>query len=89
VITATFLAGVLFAEGRNLSPARDPIYFLAYGFNAGETLLGWLFTHALALDHKVRWLNAGFLYSSVASLLNVVALMDLIELFSRRKQESA
>ncbi|MHC4222896.1 MAG: DUF6677 family protein, partial [Planctomycetota bacterium] len=38
VITATFLLGVLLAEGRNLDYERDKIYFLAYVFNLGETL---------------------------------------------------
>ncbi|MGH7162739.1 MAG: DUF6677 family protein, partial [Planctomycetota bacterium] len=36
-VSATFLAGALLAEGRNLNFDRDRIYFLAYMFNACET----------------------------------------------------
>lgn len=78
VITATFLAGTALAEGRNLSLERDPIYFGAYMFNAGETALGWLLTRRLELDHGIPYLQLGLTYTAVACLLNVVAMMDFV-----------
>jgi hypothetical protein len=77
-ITLTFLAGTALAEGRNLSLERDPIYFGAYLFNAGETAVGWLLTRHLEVDHKIRFLQLGLTYTAVACLLNVVAMMDFV-----------
>lgn len=83
VITATFAAGTALAEGRNLSFERDPIYFGAYLFNAGETALGWLLTRRLELDHGIPFLQLGLTYTAVACLLNVVAMMDFVSTCSR------
>jgi len=83
VITATFLAGTALAEGRNLSFDREPIYFGAYLFNAGETAIGWLLTRRLELDHGIPFLQLGLTYTAVACLLNVVAMMDFVATCSR------
>jgi len=77
-ITATFLVGTLLAQGRNLSFERDPVYFGAFLFNAGETGLGWLLTRHLELDHQIRFHQLGLTYTAVACLLNVVAMMDFV-----------
>jgi hypothetical protein len=77
-ITATFAAGVLLAHGRNLDYDRDRIYFLAYMFNAGETALGWALTRGLERTYEIRFLQVGFLYTAVACLLNLVAMMDFL-----------
>lgn len=83
VITATFAAGTALAQGRNLSFERDPIYFGAYLFNAGETALGWLLTRHLELDHTIPLLQLGLTYTAVACLLNVVAMMDFVSTCGR------
>ena len=85
-ITLTFLVGVLMAEGRNLSYERDGFYFLAYMFNAGETLVGWVATRHLELTHHVRYLQLGFLYTAVACLLNLVAMMDFVSTCTRNAE---
>jgi hypothetical protein len=82
-ITTCFLLGVILAQGRNLSYERDAVYFLAYMFNAGQTALGWLLTHKLELTHKIPYLQLGFLYTAVACLLNLVAMMDFIATCTR------
>lgn len=82
-ITLTFLLGIALAEGRNLSYERDGVYFLAYMFNGVETALGWLATHQLEPTHTIRFLHLGFLYSAVACLLNLVAMMDFVAICSR------
>lgn len=76
VISATFLAGVLLAQGRNLSYERDSVYFLAYMFNAGETAIGWLLARGLEFDHDIPHIQVGFLYTAVACLLNIVVVID-------------
>ncbi len=89
VITATFAAGVWFAEGRNMHWERNKIFYLAYVFNAGETVLAWLFAGALELDRKIPLLDLGFLYTAVASLLNVVAVTDVMDCTTRSAEEPA
>jgi TM2 domain-containing membrane protein YozV len=84
VVTLTFAIGIALAEGRNMSYARDKIYFYAYMFNGVETGLGWSFFKDLALDKKIPFLQVGFLYSAVAALLNVVVLMDLLATCTRK-----
>jgi len=80
VILATFLAGLLLAEGRNLDYGRDKLYFIAYGWCGLPTLLGWFFTRNLERDHLIPFLNEGYLYTAVAGLLNAVAMMDILKL---------
>jgi hypothetical protein len=89
VITATFLLGVLLAEGRNLDYERDKIYFLAYIFNLGETFLAWFLAQGLVRDHAIPFLQAGFLYTAVAGLLNLVAMMDFISTCIRSAEAPA
>lgn len=86
VITATFLLGVLLAHGRNLSYERDKVYFLAYVWNLGETAIGWLLTRHLEYDAPVPHLYVGFLYSAVASLLNLVVVIDFFNTSMRSAQ---
>jgi len=77
-ITITFVLGIALAQGRNFNYDRDSVYFLAYVFNGLETGLAWLSLGSLERTEPVRYLQLGFLYSAVASLLNVVAMMDYI-----------
>ena len=87
VITLTFAAGLWFAEGRNMNWERNKIFFLAYVFSAGETALAWLFAGALELDRKIPLLDLGFLYTAVASLLNVVAVTAVMDSTTRIPEE--
>jgi hypothetical protein len=82
-ITATFLAGTALAQGRNLSFEREPVYFAAYMFNAGQTVVGWLLTRHLELTHRIPFLQLGLTYTAVACLLNVVAMMDFVSTCGR------
>ena len=82
-ITITFVVGIALAEGRNFNYDRDAVYFLAYAFNGIETGLAWLALGNLERTEPIRFLQLGFLYSAVASLLNVVAMMDYIATVAR------
>jgi hypothetical protein len=85
VVTLTFFVGVALAQGRNLSYERDRVYFLAYVWNLGETALGWLMTRHLEYDKAIPALHIGFLYSAVASLLNLVVIIDFFNTCTRKK----
>jgi hypothetical protein len=82
-ITLTFVTGLLLAKGRNFNYERDGVYFLAYMFNGIETLIAWAATSGLERTEPIRFYHLGFLYSAVASLLNVVAMMDFLSTCSR------
>jgi len=76
VVTGCFLTGVVLAHGTNLSWDNDRIFFFAYGWNGGQTLLGWTLFGAIERDHPIVFLQMGYLYTAVAGLLNLVVLMD-------------
>jgi hypothetical protein len=82
-ITLTFVTGLLLAKGRNFNYDRDGVYFLAYMFNGLETGIAWAATSGLDRTEPIRFYHLGFLYSAVASLLNVVAMMDFLATCSR------
>ena len=82
-ITVTFFVGLALAQGRNFNYERDWVYYFAYVFNGLETLLVWATTQSLELDRPIPYLQLGFLYSAVASLLNLVAIMDYLALCGR------
>ena len=88
VITITFVAGALLAQGRNFSYDRDAVYFLAYVFNGLETLIAWKATSGLEFDHEIPSLQYGFLYSAVACLLNLVVIIDFYNTCLRHKERS-
>ena len=77
-ITITLLIGIALARGRNFNYERDAVYFLAYAFNGAETWLAWISTRSLTRTEMIPHYQLGFLYSAVASLLNIVAMMDFL-----------
>jgi hypothetical protein len=88
-ISITFVVGIALAQGRNFNYDRDSVYFLAYVFNGLESGIAWLSLGNLERTEPVRYLQLGFLYSAVASLLNVVAMMDYIATVGRIGQPGA
>ena len=80
-VTLTYFAGMALADYGNVSLERHGYYFLAHVFNGGETLLALLLTRGLIEDHVpthfgIQTGDIGVLYTAVASLLNVIVMMD-------------
>ncbi len=80
-VTLTYLAGMALADFGNVSLERHSYYFLAHIFNGGETLLAWLFTQGVLEDHVpthfgIHTGEIGILFTAVASLLNLIVMMD-------------
>ncbi len=77
-ITTTFVIGAFLGHGRVFNYDRDGVYYLAYMFCALPTGIAWLVAGTWELDHNVPHLQLGFLYTSVACLLNLVVIMDFL-----------
>ena len=80
-VTLTYFAGMALADYGNVSIERHSYYFLAHVFNGGETLVAWLLTRGVVEDHVpmhfgIHTGEIGILYTAVASLLNLIAMMD-------------
>lgn len=80
-VTLTYLAGMALADFGNVSLERHTYYFLAHAFNGGETALAWLLTMGVVEDHVpthfgIHTGEIGILYTAVASLLNLIVMMD-------------
>ena len=80
-LTATYLVGMWLADFTNVSPHRHPFYFAAYVFNGAETIVATVLTRDLAPTRVpeiagVATKDIGIVYTAVASLLNVIVVMD-------------
>jgi hypothetical protein len=91
-ITATFFGGMCLADFSNVSPDRHGYYFIAHAMNGAETLVATLATRDAVEDHVPRHFGMatgeiGTLYTAVAALLNVIAMMDAYGIVARVKRE--
>ena len=88
-----YVAGLLLSDFRCVSPFdRHPLWGVLQAPAAGPTLLSWLGTRHLTLEHIGETYQVGCLYVGIACLLNLVALCDLRDLcmkVARRKDASA
>lgn len=87
MIIATFLAGMILADFRNLSPFdRHPIWGLAHLFGGALAGIATLATQTLHIEHENPFYNVGCLYSGVATLLNILAMVDAWDLAGREEK---
>jgi len=94
VVSLTYLAGMALADFGNVSIERHSYYFLAHVFNGGETLVAWFLTQGVVEDHVPTHFGIptgeiGILYTAVASLLNLIVMMDAYGIAAGLKPESA
>jgi TM2 domain-containing membrane protein YozV len=89
LITATYVGGMILADYRNVSPVRYPWWSLAYVCNAGTTLVAYLLTASLRITHEIAFEPLGCLYTGVASLLNVLVVLDAYGLADRIRHGEA
>jgi len=80
-ITLTYLFGMYLTEFTSVSPERHPFYFAALVFNGAQTILATLLTQDLVLTSVpshfgIPTMDIGIVYTAVASLLNVIVVMD-------------
>ncbi len=78
VILGTFAFGLWAADWRAVSEERQPVWFCAQALAAVPTALATWLTRSLEMDRAVPLLDVGLLYTSVAGLLNAVAVADAI-----------
>ena len=93
VITITYFGGMYLADFTNVSLERHGYYYIAQILNGGETLLASLLTKDLQPTRVPQHLGTptlevGMLYTAVASLLNVIVVMNAYgEVLRRRSPE--
>jgi hypothetical protein len=80
-LTITYVFGMYLADFTNVSPSRHPFYFAAYVFSGGPTVVATLLTQSQTLTavpthFGIATLDIGIVYTAVASLLNVIVVMD-------------
>jgi hypothetical protein len=80
-VTVTYFGGMFLADFGNVSLERHTYYFLAHILNGGETLVAWLLTRGVTPTEVPRHFGIptgeiGILYTAVASLLNLIVMMD-------------
>jgi uncharacterized protein DUF6677 len=81
LILVTFLVGLILADFRNISPFdRHPIWGLAHLFGGIVAALTALITQGLHIESENPFYNVGCLYSGVAALLNILAMVDAWDL---------
>lgn len=81
LILLTFLAGMALADFRNVSPFdRHPIWGIAHAFGGVMAGVAALLTKDLLILRDSPYYQVGSLYSGVACLLNVLAMIDAWDL---------
>lgn len=80
IIIGTFLAGMVITDFRNISPFdRHPIWGIAHAFGGLMTGLATLLTKDLMILGDNPYYPVGCLYSGTASLLNILAMIDVYD----------
>ena len=84
LIVATFVAGMILADWRNVSPFdRHPIWGIAHSFGGLMSLAATIATRHLMIVRENPYYATGCLYSGVAALLNVLAMIDAWDLAAK------
>ncbi|MEZ6195023.1 MAG: DUF6677 family protein [Planctomycetota bacterium] len=90
MIVATFLVGMILADFRNISPFdRHPTWGIAHAFGGLMSGLAALLTKGLLISRENPFYNVGCLYSGVATLLNILAMVDVWDLAGAKAKEPA
>lgn len=84
VIVGAFVGGLVLAEFHAVDYDRHPIYFLAFLFNGLVTLLAWTATSSLEVTDYITQESLGTLYCAVASLLNILVVLDIFACAERQ-----
>ena len=91
MVLATFLAGMIIADFRNISPLdRHPVWGVAHLFGGLMSAVAAIATQHLMIVRDNVFYQVGCLYSGVGALLNVLVAIDAFDLASKdaRKEET-
>jgi hypothetical protein len=89
LVTAAYVIGMILADFRNVSFVRYPWWSIAYVFDGGTTLLAWLLTSSLRITREIPFETLGCLYTGIASLLNVLVILDAYGIADRIRHGEA
>lgn len=86
VVLTLFVAGMWLADFRNVSPfERHPIWGLAHAFGGLMTGIATVATSGLQIRESLPFYSVGCLYSGVATLLNLLLMIDVWDLAQEEK----
>ncbi|MBI1850839.1 MAG: hypothetical protein HYR85_10895 [Planctomycetes bacterium] len=89
LVTGAYVTGLVLADFRNVSIVRYPWWSVAYVFNGGATLITYLLTSSLRITSEIRFETVGCLYTGIASLLNVLVILDAYGIADRIRHGEA
>jgi hypothetical protein len=75
-ILAAFAVGWHLTDLTGVDPARHRLHFVAQAFAGGPSAAALWLGQGRALEAMPRWFDVGMLYTTVAGLLNLVAMCD-------------
>ena len=85
LVLGTFLAGMVIADFRNISPLeRHPIWGIAHLFGGLMSAIAALATGSLMIVRDNPFYQVGCLYSGVGALMNVLVMIDAYDLASKK-----
>jgi len=87
LILGIFVLGVWLGEGASVSAARFPIHIYGQG---GAGVVAWLadrFFGSAPQNHTIDRLELGVVLTTVAGIMNVIAIVDAYEIARQRKEQ--
>ena len=80
IVVAMFIAGMIMSDFRNISPFdRHPIWGIAQIPGGLMTGIAAALTNGLLIERDLPFYSVGCLYSSVATLLNILLMIDVYD----------
>ncbi len=90
LVLFTFLAGMVLADFRNISPFdRHPIWAVAHLFGGLISTVAAFLTRHLYIERINPLYDVGCLYSGVAALLNIIVVVDAYDFAHERSETPA
>ena len=80
IVVVLFVIGLVLADFRNVSPIRHQIWSIAHLFGGLMSGVTALVTWGWNIERDMMFYNHGCLYSAVATLLNILLMIDVYDL---------
>lgn len=89
LIMGAFAVGLVLGQGHSVAPEKFPYYWIGQMGAAGPALLSDLLLGSAPQGHTIDRLELGLVFTTVAGIMNVVAIVDAYTLARLRKEPAA